>query len=118
MIAIAQDLVLHIREISGNVLHVWAVARIRLKEFIPQQDSVLVCQIVEVWARALPDPVADHIQIRKSVHVELGIKAVVRDPFHGFIQTPIAATHHHLDAVDGDGEIVGVWNRVFDLANA
>ena len=45
----------------AGCVRVRAVARIGLEELVPEEDAVLVAQFVKILARALADPVADHV---------------------------------------------------------
>ncbi len=105
MIAIANHLVGHVGDVGRNVGDIGTVIRIGLEEFVPQQDSVLVGHVVEIGTSALPHPVADHVQIGESVHVELRVQPFPRHTLHAFVESPVTAAHHHAHTIDGDGEI-------------
>ena len=118
MIAEAHHLVGDVREVGGSVGHVRAVIRIRLEKFVPQQNSVLVRHVVEIWIGALAHPVADDVQAGESVHVKLRVEPLARDALHGFVEPPIAAAGHNFHAVYRKRQIVGAGNFVFDFADA
>ena len=59
VIAIAQNLVAHVGHVGVEIGGIGAVAGIGLEELIPEQDAVLVAELVEVFAGALAHPVAD-----------------------------------------------------------
>jgi hypothetical protein len=53
-----------------------------LEELVPQQNPVPVRSVVKVRTRALPNPVADNVQIRQRVHAELRIQQRVHADGH------------------------------------
>ena len=116
MVAEAQDLILHIRQIDGQIIGVGAVAGVGLEEFVPDQNAVLVAQLVEVLVGALANPVADHVHVGERVHVNLSVEPSARNALHAFVETPIAAADEDFHAVDGNGERVHA--AVGDFANA
>src|SRR5262245_36922237 len=101
MVSVADYLVCDVCQISWEVRHIRSIVGIRLKEFVPQEDSVPVCQIVEVRASALANPVADDVEICQGMHVELCVEPFARDAFHAFVQAPIPAPSHHPHSVNG-----------------
>ena len=95
-----------------------AVAGIGLEEFVPDEDAVLVAELVEVFAGALADPVADEVEIGELVQVDFGFEALAGNALEGFVEAPVAAADEDGHAVDGDGERVGAGDGVGDLADA
>ncbi len=118
MVAEAQDLISDIGDIGVEIGGVGAVAGIGLEKLVPQKDAVLVAEFVEIFAGALPDPVADQVEIGQLVHANLGFEALARDALEGLVEPPVAAADEDWDAVDGDGQIVGAGDGVTDFANA
>ena len=105
MVAIAQNFVAHVGQIHVHVDGIGAVAAVGLEEFVPDQDAVLVAQVVEILAGALADPVADHGVIGLLVHADLRFEAGAGDAFHRLVHAPVAALAHDRNAVDGKGEV-------------
>ena len=116
MVAVAEDLVADVGEVDREVVGVGAVAGVGLEEFVPDEDAVLVAELVEVLTGGLADPVADHVHVGEGVQVNLGVEPGAGDALEGFVEAPVAAADEDLDAVDGDGE--GVHAAVGDFANA
>ncbi len=52
------------------------------------------------------------------MHVDLRVEAVVGDALHGFIHAPVASADHHFDAVDDDGQVLGVGHLILHFAYA
>ena len=118
MIAVAQNLVAHVGNVSGNVGGIGPVERIGLKELVPHQQAVLVAKLVEVLAGALAHPVANQIQVGQLVQPDLGVQPCARYALHCFVKSPVAAANEDENAVDGDGQRVSAGNRVADLSHA
>ena len=102
----------------ANVGGVGAVEGIGLEELVPDEDAVLVAELVEILAGALADPVANQVEVGQLVQANLGVEALARDALHGLVEAPVAAADEDGHAVDGDGQGVGAGNGVGDLANA
>ncbi len=117
MIAEAQNLVAHVGHVCFEIIGVRAIAGVGLEELIPEQDAVLVAELIEVFAGALSDPVADQVEMRQLVHVDLGIEALPRNALEAFVQPPVAAANEYADPIDGDGEVFRVGHRVGNLAH-
>ena len=100
MIAEAQHLVAHVRDVGVNVSRIRAVARVRLEELVPHHDAVLVTELVELLAGALPHPVANQVEVGQLVIANLGFHAVERIALEALVQAPVAAANEDWHAVD------------------
>ena len=118
MVAEAQNLFAHVGNIGVEIGGIGTIGGIGLEELVPQQDAVLVAHLVEIFAGALADPVANHVHVGELMHVNLRIKPLARNALEGFVESPVAAADEDADAVDGDGEVFRVGDRVGDLADA
>ena len=118
MVAIAQDFVAHVGHVGVEVGGIGAVGWVGLEEFVPDQDAVLVAELVEVFVSGLADPVADEIEVGDLVHADLGFEALARDALEGFVDAPVAAADEDARAVDRDGEVFGVGDGIGDFADA
>src|ERR1700685_146755 len=79
MVSVANYLIGDVGKICRSIGWVGTVIWIGLKKFIPQQDSVLVRHVIEVGTGALPHPVADDVEVRQRVHVELSVQSFSRN---------------------------------------
>ena len=118
MISIAHNLVGDVRDVGRNVCDIGAVERIRLEEFIPQQNAVFISHVIEVRTGALPNPIADDVEIGERVQMKLCVEPLARDALHGLVESPVAASRHNANAVDRERQVLGVRNLIFDFANA
>src|SRR5580693_6078067 len=114
MIAEAQNLVPHIGNVAVQITRVRSVAGVGLEELIPNQNAVLVAQLVEVFARALSYPVANQVEVGQLVQANLGLQTLARNALEPLVQSPVAAANEDRHAVDGDGQRLGAGNAVAD----
>ena len=112
MIAKPKNFVADIGHIGGEIDGVWAIAGIGLEKFVPEHDAVLVAEIVKILARALADPVADHIEIGELMHPDLRLEALTGNSLDGLVHAPIASPAEDGNAVDGEREVPGAWDGV------
>jgi hypothetical protein len=118
VVAVVEDLVFDIGQVGGDVGRVGAVARVGLEELVPEENAVLIGQVVKIGVCAVADPVADDNEAGEGVHVELGVETLAGNALHGFVETPVATARHDADTVDREGEVFGVGDGVSDLAVA
>ncbi len=62
-----EDLVFDIGQVGGDVGRVGAVARVGLEELVPEENAVLMGQVVKIGVCAVADPVADDIEVGEGV---------------------------------------------------
>src|SRR6185437_11350542 len=62
MIAIAQHLVAHVGDVGLEIGGVRTVVRVGLEELVPDENAVLVAELVKVLACALTYPIANQIE--------------------------------------------------------
>ena len=75
MAAKSQNFLPYVREIHIDIDDIGPIGAVGLEEFVPDHDAVFVAKIVEVFAGALADPIANHVVIGFFVHPDLGIEA-------------------------------------------
>ena len=118
MIPVVENLLPHIGEGQKDVLRNRAVAGIGLEELVPQQQTILVAQIIQIVAGALADPIADDGVVGELVHANHGVQPPARDAFHRLVEAPVAPFRDDRDAVDGQRQVVRARQGVGNLANA
>ncbi len=91
MVAEAEDLVAHVGHVGVEVFGVGAVGGIGLEELVPEQDAVLVAELVEVLAGGLADPVADEVEVGELMQMDLGVEALAGNALEHLVETPVAA---------------------------
>ena len=114
----AEDFFADVGEVAFGVVGVGAVGGVGLEHFVPDEEAVLVAEVVEIVGGGLTDPVAEDGVVGECVHADLGFEAIAWGAFHGFVDAPVAALGDDGDAVDGEGEVVGAGDVVGDFADA
>jgi len=89
MIAEALDGVAGVFEEKRWIFRLDVVILCRRPEVVPDEQSVLVGEIVEHFLGILPDPISNHVDIRVMVQAEVGLEARPRDAFAGVVHAPV-----------------------------
>ncbi len=121
MIAEARDGVACVGEEERGVVRLDVVVLRGVPEVIPDEQAVLVGEIVEGFFGVLAHPVADDVHMRVALQAEEGFETLARDALEHVLHAGGAAADGDAHAVDLDderglrGEVGGLVNggRVF-----
>src|SRR5581483_4910621 len=105
MVAKAKNCVAGVVEKQLRILRFDVVVLSGLPEIIPDEQPVLVGEIVENLFRVLPHPVANDVQVCITVQTEIRLEPLARDSLPRIVHSPISTTTGDSHPVDLDYKI-------------
>ena len=98
------DGVARVAEEERGVVGLEVVVLRGVPEVVPDEQAVLVGEIVEGLFGVLAHPVADDVHVRVALQTEEGLEARTRDALEHVFHAGGAAAHGDANAVDADDE--------------
>ena len=115
MVAVARNRIAGIFQKQLGVLRFDLKILRRLPEVVHDHHAIFISKFKKLRLGIITHPVADDVHMRILLQPEIRLHAVTRNPLHGIVHPPVAATCGNFYTINADGKmrlrdvIIGDW---------